>query len=181
MKYHLNWLVEKYQNGEQLKYLFFWGHQPRKDGTIGDSCFSQWWQSAFEADGVSYATAEHWMMARKAQLFGDEENLSKILQARTPAEAKKPGRQVRNFDPQTWDAHKYEYVKAGNLHKFSQHSDLKAYLLTTGNLIIVEASPMDKIWGIGMAKTNPDIENPTRWKGENLLGFALMEVRDELT
>jgi ribA/ribD-fused uncharacterized protein len=180
MKYHLQWLIEKFEAGERLKYLFFWGHQPRKDGSIGDGCFSQWWQSAFEVDGITYATAEHWMMAQKARLFGDDEILAQILQAKTPAEAKKLGRAVRNFDPQSWNDHKYEYVKTGNWHKFSQHADLKAYLLTTGDRVIVEASPMDRIWGIGMAKTNPDVENPTKWKGENLLGFALMEVRDEL-
>ena len=180
MKYDLNWLIEKYNNGERLKYLFFWGHQPRKDGSIGDSCFSQWWQSAFTVDGTEYKTAEHWMMAQKARLFNDEETLAKIIAAKTPAEAKKLGRAVRNFNPAQWDAHKYAFVKIGNVHKFSQHADLKAYLLTTGDLVIVEASPVDNIWGIGMAKDNPDVQNPAKWKGENLLGFALMEVRDEL-
>ncbi len=180
MNYHRNWLIEKFENGERLNYLFFWGHQPRTDGRISDSCFSQWWLSAFVVDGVTYATAEHWMMAQKARLFEDEENWNKILQAKTPAAAKKLGRAVRNFDPQSWNEHKYAYVKTGNLHKFSQHTDLKEYLLTTGERVIVEASPVDSIWGIGMAKDHSDVENPTKWKGENLLGFALMEVRDEL-
>ncbi len=180
MKYDLNWVIEKFETGQRLKYLFFWGHQPSKDGSVSDSCFSQWWQSAFEVEGISYPTAEHWMMAQKARLFGDEENLAKILKAATPGEAKKLGRAVRNFDPVSWDNHKYEYVKTGNAYKFSQHNDLKQYLLQTGDRIIVEASPVDKIWGIGMAKDNPDVENPNKWKGENLLGFALMEVRDGL-
>lgn len=180
MNYHLNWLIEKHESGERVKYLFFWGHQPRKDGTIGETCFSQWWQSSFEVEDVTYLTAEHWMMAQKARLFKDSENLQKILQAKTPAEAKKLGREVHNFDPKEWDNHKYDYVKAGSIHKFSQHTDLKDYLLATGDRVIVEASPVDKIWGIGMAKDNPDVENPHKWKGENLLGFALMEARDAL-
>ncbi len=178
MKYNLEWVIEKYEKGESLKYLFFWGHQPRKDGLIGDSCFSQWWQSAFVVDGITYTTAEHWMMAEKARLFKDTETLNKILQARTPAEAKKLGREVKNFDPGVWDTDKYELVKTGNQYKFSQHPDLKEHLQKTGNKIIVEASPTDQIWGIGMAKTDENVENPTYWKGPNLLGFALMEVRD---
>jgi ribA/ribD-fused uncharacterized protein len=180
MKYHLEWLISKAEKGENLKYLFFWGHHPKKDGSIGESCFSQWWQSAFSVQGISYATAEHWMMAEKARLFSDEVTLQKILQASTPAEAKKLGREVQHFHPEPWEDKKYEIVRIGNYHKFAQHTDLKAFLLNTGERILVEASPVDSIWGIGMAKDNPDIENPIAWKGQNLLGFALMEVRDEL-
>lgn len=180
MKYHLDWLIKKYEANERLKYVFFWGHQPSKDGSIKETCFSQWWLSAFEVDAIVYQTAEHWMMAQKARLFADEETLKKILVAKTPAEAKKLGREVRNFDPVLWDENKYEYVKQGNIYKFSQHPDLKEYLLNTGDRVLVEASPVDRIWGIGMAKDNPDIANPHRWKGENLLGFALMETRDAL-
>lgn len=180
MHYNRQWLMFQQENGKKLRFLFFWGHQPTKDGSISDSCFSQWWQAPFTVEGLTYLTAEHWMMAGKARLFGDQEVLGKILAVQSPAEAKKLGRQVRNFDAQRWDEHKYEMVKAGNVHKFSQHVDLKEYLLQTGNRIIVEASPMDQIWGIGMAKSNPNAENPTLWKGENLLGFALMEVRDAL-
>ncbi|MDJ1502300.1 NADAR family protein [Xanthocytophaga agilis] len=180
MNYHLDWLIEKYENNERLKYVFFWGHQPSKDGSLKETCFSQWWLSAFEVDTIIYQTAEHWMMAQKARLFNDKETLKKILIANTPAEAKKLGREVRNFDPVIWDENKYAYVKEGNIYKFSQHPDLKEYLLNTGDRILVEASPVDRIWGIGMAKDNPDIENPRKWKGENLLGFALMEARDVL-
>ncbi len=181
MKYHLDWLIEQYEKGEKLKFLFFWGHQPRKDGSVGDGCFSQWWPAAFVAGDASYPTAEHWMMAQKARLFGDGQALAKIVQAKTPAEAKKLGRSVENFDFKQWDEHKYGFVKAGNAHKFGQHPDLKAFLLVTNSRILVEASPVDSIWGIGLAKTHENIENPHSWKGQNLLGFALMEVRDELS
>ncbi len=98
MKYNLNWAIEKFESGEKLKYLFFWGHQPKKDGSIYESCFSQWWQSSFEIEGVTYNTAEHWMMAEKARMFKDSAVLEKILLCHTPAEAKKLGRQVKNFD-----------------------------------------------------------------------------------
>ena len=85
MKYNLNWLLAQ-QN--PLKYLFFWGHRPSKDGTITKTCFSQWWESAFEVEGLIYNTAEHWMMAKKAKLFDDEEVFEKILKVKSPAEAK---------------------------------------------------------------------------------------------
>jgi ribA/ribD-fused uncharacterized protein len=181
MTYNIQNLIKSIEAGEKQKYLFFWGHQPPKDGSITKTCFSQWWQSPFEVNGVKYVTAEHWMMAKKAELFGDNDILSKILNAKSPAEAKKLGRLVKNFDPKTWDENKFEFVVEGNFHKFSQHDNLKEFLLNTNNRIIVEASPVDKVWGIGMAADHPHIENPRLWKGENLLGFALMEVRDKLT
>jgi ribA/ribD-fused uncharacterized protein len=154
MKYDLTWLIEEYKQGKTLKYVFFWGHQPSPDGSITASCFSQWWQSAFVVAGIEYKTAEHWMMAAKARIFGDEEMLHKIIAAKTPAEAKKLGRKVKNFDASSWDKHKYELVKQGNIHKFSQHADLQEFLLNTNQRVLVEASPVDTIWGIGMAKTH---------------------------
>lgn len=181
MKYHLDWLIERFSKEEKIKYLFFWGHTPSKDGTVSASCFSQWWAFApFEVDSVSYKTAEHWMMCGKARLFGDTEVLEKILGSNTPAEAKKLGREVRDFDPIVWDRQKYDLVKQGNLHKFGKHEALKAFLKDTQERVLVEASPYDAVWGIGMAASDPNIENPTLWKGQNLLGFALMEVRDNL-
>ena len=180
MKYNLKWLLDKHQKGEKLKYLFFWGHQPKKDGSISESCFSQWWLSPFTLDGIEYKTAEHWMMAQKAILFNDKVQLEKILICKSPAEAKKIGRWIENFNGSLWDTHKYEYVKQGNYYKFSQNPQLKTFLLHTGERILVEASPVDNIWGIGMAKNDANIYNPTQWKGQNLLGFALMEVRDKL-
>lgn len=180
MKYNLHRLIERYERKEKLKFLFFWGHQPKKDGSIGDNCLSQWWHAPFEVEGMKYNTAEHWMMVKKALLFEDRESAERILRCASPAEAKRLGRTVKGFDAKSWDERKGDIVVAGNLHKFSQHAALKKYLLSTGRKILVEASPVDKVWGIGMAKGDDPIENPTRWRGENQLGFALMEVRDKL-
>lgn len=167
------------ENGKN-KFLFFWGHRPSKDGSITASCFSQWWEGEFSVDGVLYSSAEHWMMAKKAELFEDLEALQKILKASSPGEAKSIGRKVKNFDPKEWDKEKYEIVINGNLHKFQQNNALKEFLQNTGNRVLVEASPVDPIWGIGLAADNEAVHDPRRWKGENLLGFALMEVRDKL-
>jgi len=164
----------------ESKFLFFWGHQPNEDGSISKTCFSQWWLSSFEVDNVTYKTAEHWMMAKKAELFKDHAVLEKILQAKSPAEAKKLGRQVMNYHENLWLAARFEIVKEGNNHKFSQNPELKTFLLNTKNRVLVEASPVDAIWGIGMAGDHKDVMNPEKWRGLNLLGFALMEVRDEL-
>jgi ribA/ribD-fused uncharacterized protein len=164
----------------ESKFLFFWGHQPSKDGIITKTCFSQWWVSPFIVDDITYKTAEHWMMAKKAELFNDNEILEKIIQANSPAEAKKLGREVRNYDDALWLANRNEIVKQGNFYKFSQNSDLKAFLVNTKERVLVEASPVDAIWGIGMAADDKDVLNPEKWRGLNLLGFALMEVRDEL-
>ena len=180
MTFNKTWLNQKYPDPETIPFLFFWGHQPSKDGSFTKSCFSQWWVAPFEVDGIVYQTAEHWMMVGKARLFGDEAAVAKILAAGTPAAAKKGGRLVKDFVPEIWDKHKFELVVAGNWHKFSQHAALKEFLLNTGEQVLVEASPVDKIWGIGMAGDHPAARDPAKWKGENLLGFALMEVREKL-
>lgn len=178
--YNLQWLLDKVEKKETVKYLFFWGHAPSKDRSVTKSCFSQWWQSAFEVDGIRYATAEHWMMAKKAKLFDDKEIVEEILAAKSPAEAKKLGRKVKNFDPKIWDENCSSIVCEGNYYKFSQHPDLKEFLLNTKDRVLVEASPVDNIWGIGLAQDDEQVENPRLWKGANLLGFALMEVRHRL-
>ncbi|MGC4040847.1 MAG: NADAR family protein [Flavobacterium sp.] len=165
---------------KQSKFLFFWGHEPSKDGSITKTCLSQWWLSPFVVDGTGYKTAEHWMMAKKALLFNDRVNFAKILQASSPAEAKKLGREVGNYDDAVWKEHRYEIVKEGNFHKFSQNPELKAFLGQTQNRVLVESSPVDPIWGIGMAHDHMEANLPEKWQGLNLLGFALMEVRDEL-
>lgn len=164
----------------ESKFLFFWGHQPNKDGSISKTCFSQWWLSSFEVDNITYKTAEHWMMAKKAELFGDKAIFEKIIHANSLAEAKKLGREVKNYVDTVWLENRYEIVRQGNLYKFSQNAALKEFLIQTNERILVEASPVDPIWGIGMAADHTDIHNPEKWKGLNLLGFALMEVRDEL-
>ncbi|MEO3946606.1 NADAR family protein [Gorillibacterium sp. CAU 1737] len=180
MIYNLDSLRKAYGAGETFKFLFFWGHTPSAEGTVDKSCLSQWWMSSFLVDGISYSCAEQYMMAEKARLFGDEERLADILKANHPKEMKAYGRAVKNFDKALWDSKCYTIVKRASLEKFSQNAELGAFLKATKKRILVEASPRDRIWGIGMGAANPDAENPTKWRGRNLLGFALTEARDEL-
>jgi ribA/ribD-fused uncharacterized protein len=177
MKYTMNRLIVQ----TNIDYLFFWGHQPSRDGSIIKTCMSQWWPSEFIEKDIIYKTAEHYMMAHKALLFNDLEVFDRIIQKESPKDVKDLGRQIRNFDPEKWDNNKYQIVKQGNLLKFSQNEQLKQFLIQTKNKVLVEASPVDKIWGIGLTEDDTNAQNPKEWKGENLLGFALMEIRDELT
>lgn len=166
--------------GQRPKYLFFWGHTPKAPGTVGAECLSQWWPAEFTVGGHRFATAEHFMMWSKAELFGDAEAAVGILAVGHPKEAKDLGRAVRGFDQATWETHRSEIVTAASVAKFGQDEALRAYLLTTGDRVLVEASPRDRIWGIGMSAGHEDAEHPARWRGLNLLGFALMEARDRL-
>lgn len=120
------------------------------------------------------------MMAGKARIFGDEETRGRILSARSPAEAKKLGRLVRGFDEQVWASERLELVVEGSVAKFGQHPELRAYLLGTRQRVLVEASPVDRVWGIGLASTDDRATDPECWRGLNLLGFALMEARSRL-
>ncbi|MFD6563572.1 NADAR family protein [Micromonospora profundi] len=167
-------------DGHRLKLLYFWGHQPPRDGGVGSGCLSQWWPAPFVVDGVSFATAEHYMMWRKAILFGDATTAAQVVNAPHPHAAKALGRQVAGFNEPTWEAHRLAIVVAGNLAKFGQHPDLRRYLLDTGDRVLVEASPLDRIWGIGLRGDDPRAGDPTQWQGLNLLGFALMRVRAAL-
>ena len=172
-------LIDYVNYGNNVKYVFFWGHQKSNKG-LSKTCFSQWYESSFELDGVIYQTAEHYMMSEKAKLFGDAEIALKIIAANNPGEAKKLGRLVKNYNEEIWLQHRFDIVVKANTLKFSQNDELKEFLLNTGSKILVEASPVDNIWGIGLASDNPSIENPNLWKGLNLLGYALMEVRERL-
>jgi len=180
MNYDLNWIKHQFDRGATIKYIFFWGHTGKVGHDVGKHVFSQWYDAPFVVDGVEYKTAEHWMMAHKAKVFQDDEIFKKIVEATKPGEVKELGRKVKNFDESVWNEAKYDVVKRGNLHKFSQHEKIKDFLLNTGDRVLVEASPVDSIWGIGLAEDAKQIENPHTWKGLNLLGFALMEVRDAL-
>ncbi|WP_217554930.1 NADAR family protein [Streptomyces sp. GbtcB6] len=173
-------LIRVVQTGARIRYLHFWGHRPRPDGQVSASCLSQWWPSRFVVDGVEYATAEHWMMAGKARLFGDAEAERAVLAAGHPAEAKKAGRLVRGFDEAIWERERFEIVTEGTVHKFAADAGLRAFLLATGDRVLVEASPVDRVWGIGLTATDAAAEDPARWRGLNLLGFALMEARERL-
>ncbi len=180
MIYNLEDLRNAYNAGKAFKYLFFWGHTPTTDGHIAEPCLSQWWICTFCVDGVTYNCAEQFMMAEKARMFRDDEMLEKIMSTTFPKEMKAYGRAVQRFDKDQWDAACYEIVKQGNLAKFSQNPELWSFLKGTRNRILVEASPRDRIWGIGMGKSNPDALCPLKWRGKNLLGFALTEIRDQL-
>ncbi|UOZ10427.1 NADAR family protein [Amycolatopsis sp. WQ 127309] len=166
--------------GKRFKYVCFWGNQPPRGGGVGSGCLSQWWPSPFVVDDVRFATAEHHMMWRKAKLFGDDEVAAQVLAAVHPKQAKDFGRRVRRFDEATWVACRREIVVDGNVAKFAQHPDLGRYLTGTGDRVVVEASPVDRVWGIGLAADDPRTGNPRGWRGLNLLGFALADVRAQL-
>jgi ribA/ribD-fused uncharacterized protein len=167
-------------DGGQPKYLLFWGHRPPAAGGVGKGCLSQWWPCEFTVDGDRYSSAEHFMMTAKARLFGDGETAERILAARSPGAAKALGRQVRGFDEALWAQRRFDLVVAGNVAKFGQHPDLRAFLLSTGDRVLVEASPRDRIWGIGLAASDERATTPEHWPGLNVLGFALMEARHRL-
>lgn len=166
--------------GLRPDYLFFWGHTPKQPGVVGQECLSQWFPVGFELEGQRFATAEHYMMWRKARLFGDEAMARAILAAATPAEAKAHGRAVANFDDQLWTQQRFEIVTRASVAKFSQNAELGAFLRGTGERVLVEASPRDCIWGIGLGAKNERAQNPAQWRGLNLLGFALMQARARL-
>ena len=120
------------------------------------------------------------MMARKALLFSDSEVAERIAQASHPRAAKALGRHVRGFDEHLWAKQRFGIVVTGNMAKFSQHPQLGQFLLATGDRVLVEASPQDPVWGIGLAAEDERASSPRTWQGLNLLGFALMEVRQRL-
>ena len=175
----INELKEHIQRGEKFNYLFFWGHRQKIEGVVDKSCFSQWFPVGFTIDKIYYKTAEHYMMAEKARLF-DASMIESILKASTPNEVKKLGRKVKNFDDKIWNEEAFGAVVRGNMAKFSQNYKLKSFLLSTKNKILVEASPYDKVWGIGMIAEDERAINPIKWDGKNKLGFALMVVRDKI-
>lgn len=174
--------IEEVQNlcrkGEPLEFIFFSGHQKTKNGNITKSCLSQWYSSPFEMNNVKYSCAEQYMMAEKARIFQDDDALDKILNAYHPNQMKMIGRKVKKFDEEVWNREKINVVKIANIAKFSQNPKLKKYLLGTGSKILVKTNGHESIWGIGLAKDDDDIYNPLKWKGKNLLGFILMDIRE---
>ncbi len=169
------------EGGAEPEYLCFWGHRAHKDGRIGPSCLSQWWPCDLHVEGEGYRSAEHYMMAEKARLFGDEDTRAQILAAADPGKAKALGRRVAGFEQARWERARFQIVVRGNLAKFGQHERLRYFLLGTRDAVLVEASPTDRVWGIGLAADHPDAKTPSAWPGTNLLGFALMEVRSVLS
>ena len=179
MKYDIEKIKEIVRSKPDTAIIYFWGHTPNPKKMTA-ACLSQWYDCYFEVDGQSYHTTEQFMMASKARLFGDDEVFNEIMMAHHPHDYRKLGRKVRGFDPELWDAKKRDIVVEGNKAKFSQNPELFAFLDSTGDSILVEGSPYDGIWGVKLGTDDPQIDNPNAWRGENLLGFALMETRDIL-
>jgi ribA/ribD-fused uncharacterized protein len=150
-------------------YELFWG-----------GFMSQWHEAWFVAAGLTYRTAEHFMMVNKARLFNDHEAVRGIFDTPYPKEAKEIGRTVKNFDERIWAERRYDVVRTGNLLKFNQNAEERLMLMGTGNKLLVEASPYDTIWGIGRGEKDPLAHDVLQWRGRNLLGFALMSVRYSL-
>ncbi|WP_223193054.1 NADAR family protein [Paenibacillus sedimenti] len=178
--YSLNWIREKFKKDEKLEFLFFWGHQPSNNGSITKTCLSQWWKEEFAIEIYKYCCMEQYMMAEKARVFEDKEMMEKILKSDNPKDIKEYGRKVSNFNEAIWARKRYSIVLNGNYAKFLQSERLMQFLLQTENKILIKASPYDKIWGIGMSSDDKAVNDPFECKGQNLLGFAIMEVRDEL-
>ena len=179
-KYDLNWLKEKVDSEDIVEFDFFYGHENNNKNEVGKFCFSQWYESPFTVNSITYKTAEHWMMAHKALLFNDKNKYHDILNCNKPSKAKALGQQIKGYDERIWDSNKLNIVIIGNIHKFNQYPKFADYLLKTKNKILVEASPTDKIWGIGLSLENKEIYTINAWNGKNMLGFALMSARDFL-
>jgi len=162
---------------EKVNVIYFYSHSEDEEWGV----FSQFYQPCVFTDenGVEYNCAEQWMMASKARLFGDELTLKKILGSRDPFKIKALGREVNSFDNDKWDGVKYEIVVEGNRLKFGQNPKLGSMLKATGDAVLVEAAPKDHIWGIGISVK--DAKNGRPWNGQNLLGKALMAVRDSVS
>ncbi len=171
-------LVAALAEGHEVAWLHLWGHRPRPDGSVGKGCLSQWYDAPFEVDERRFVTAEHWMMWRKAVLFDDHETAALVLAAHGPAAVKALGRRVRGFDEQAWREARFDVVVEGGRHTSGSDPRLRDYLL--GTAVLVEASPHDRIWGIGLGAADDAARDPERWRGQNLLGFALMELRHRL-
>jgi ribA/ribD-fused uncharacterized protein len=150
-------------------YALFWG-----------SPFSNWYKSKFIVKGMEFNCVEQFMMACKALQFNDRNALDLIMSTSDPRKQKAYGRSVKGYDDKEWEALRYPVVREGVFAKFDQNIQIQPILLATNQLILVEASPKDTIWGIGLDANHPDATNPGKWKGTNLLGMALMDGRSTL-
>ena len=153
------------------KFTFFWETR---------SPFSQWHPSDFTLEGIQFNCAEQYMMYKKAQLFEDKQIAEQILLTKKPRDQKALGRRVRNFDSDTWNNHCKQIVYEANHAKFTQNEALKEALLATTGTELVEASPYDKIWGIGLTAEDPDAQDRSKWQGTNWLGEILTQVREDI-
>jgi ribA/ribD-fused uncharacterized protein len=156
-------------------HLFFWKEK-----------FSNWFFSPivftdpFSGASINFTCTEQAFMYFKAITFDDYETANKIIAAQTPKEQKELGRQVKNFNQGVWDDEKFACMYWANAMKYTQHENLKAELIATTPLKLVEASPVDKIWGIGLAEDNPLALDEATWQGQNLLGECLTQLRNDI-
>lgn len=141
---------------------------------------SNWYPVQFSVNGIDFSSMEQFMMYRKAQCFQDKNIADKILQTEDVAQIKKLGREVKGYDENFWNGVRQIVVYEGLLAKFSQNHDLKEKLIETDNAILVECAVKDQIWGIGLSMKDENRYNRSKWRGQNLLGYALMMVRDQL-
>ncbi|SDL73920.1 conserved hypothetical protein, ribA/ribD-fused [Glycomyces sambucus] len=161
-------------------FLFFWDHVKTHGGRLAPGCLDQWWPAPIRVGGRRFATAEHYMMWSKAMLFEDDLAASAILADDDPERARAIGRTVTDFDLSVWERHRFQIVVRGSIAKFGQRGELRNFLLSTGDRVLVEASPDDAVWGIGLSADDPLAADPRTWQGQNLLGFALMTARRHL-
>lgn len=152
--------------------IFF--HKPEEE----NGYLSNWYPSQFKAEGRLYSSMEQYMMHQKAVAFGDPDIGSDIMYCSDPQEIQRLGKLVQGFSETVWDGIKQIIVYRGLLEKFRQNPDLKEKLLATQGKMLAECSISDKIWGIGLSMTDQRRFDIGAWKGQNLLGFALMEVRN---
>jgi ribA/ribD-fused uncharacterized protein len=150
-------------------FIFFW-----------NGIYSQWHPSRFSIAGIEYNCCEQYMMAMKALTFNDQESYDMIMYANNPRDQKAFGRRVKGFDTERWNEVCREFVYQGNLAKFTQNLNFKDELMKTGDKEIVEASPYDAIWGIGMGVDHADIMDKSKWQGTNWLGEAIIRVRETI-
>jgi len=151
------------------KYFFFWKHR-----------LSQWHIVNFKVDSYTYNCCEQYMMQRKALLMGDFEAADEIMREKNPANHQALGRKIQGFNQDLWNASKYGIVRDGNLARFTQSAECRELLLATGDKEICESSPHDLVWGCGLSKEDPLILDKNNWRGQNLLGKVLTEVRETL-
>lgn len=142
--------------------------------------FSQWHATPFDLEGVRFVTAEQWMMFAKARLFNDQRTADAVLSTSDPSEQKRWGGRVKPFHQEVWDRWKLEIVYRGNLAKFGQNPGALRQLRATSSAMLVEANPRDWIWGVGLSADDPAVNEPSAWRGENLLGRILTRVRRDL-
>ncbi len=141
---------------------------------------SNWYISEFKIDSIKFSSMEQYMMYKKAIVFNDNKIAKEILETKDVSKIKALGRQVSNYNDTYWNGVRQIIIYKGLLEKFSQNKDLKKRLLNTGNDILAECAVQDKIWGIGLSMKDVNRWDMEKWRGENLLGFALMMVREEL-